>query len=155
MFRVLLPDGELTLFTRIEFLKETVNCEKTGTTDLVVTLDGANAVFVHLKEPYTSSKGVLFSNLILGIRQKVRHRTLIPVFTGSSPVCPVQRCITSEVLYAISYNRLNALSSFRTYIYLMKFREYKVFHFILFLCDINLTILRRWFCGFKYCNSML
>lgn len=63
MFRVLLPDGELTLSTRIEFLKETVNCEKTGTTDLVVTLDGANAVFVHLKEPYTSSKGVLFSNL--------------------------------------------------------------------------------------------
>ena len=64
MYRVLLPNGELTLSTRIEFLKETVNCEKAGIKGIerVVPFD-ANAIFIHLKMPYTSSQGVLIGNL--------------------------------------------------------------------------------------------
>ena len=35
----------------------------------------------------------MVEKLLMGIRQTVRHRILIPAFTGSIPVCPVQELI--------------------------------------------------------------
>lgn len=67
MFRVLLPTGELTLSTRIEFLKGTFNKEK-GRLELsrlesMDSISKANYMFVHLKSPQTTSEGILVGNL--------------------------------------------------------------------------------------------
>lgn len=35
----------------------------------------------------------------MGIRQTVRHRILIPAFTGSIPVCPAHVGIVQQLIY--------------------------------------------------------
>lgn len=66
MYRVLLPEGELTLSSRIEFLKETVH-ESGGASINRLKSDNefaeVNCIFIHLKAPYTTSDGVLIGNL--------------------------------------------------------------------------------------------
>lgn len=72
MFRVLLPDGELTLSTRIEFLKETVNCDRSSTGLVDALPFEANAIYIHLKSPYTTKFGVLIGNLVSDDIEKIK-----------------------------------------------------------------------------------
>lgn len=64
MLRVLLPDGELTLSTRVAFLAERKNEE--GRDEFVGTLPSskdANSLYVFLKSPQTTHFGVLVRKL--------------------------------------------------------------------------------------------
>lgn len=65
MYRVLLPDGELTLTSRVVPIHLEYNKELGYTGFRVVSVSAdANALYVSLKEPDTNHKGVLIHDLV-------------------------------------------------------------------------------------------
>ena len=67
MFRVLLPEGEITESSSIEFIVEEVDKDAPSLSTFsriksADEYDKVNAIFIHLKSPSTKSLGYLISN---------------------------------------------------------------------------------------------